>query len=180
VTGYVYVMTNPAMPGLVKVGWSKDPHERAKQLSRTTSVPLPFEVRGKVFGQRPLEAAVHRDMRSCSVGGEFFRAAPDEAMSRVESCAAWLADNPPAPKLTRADVGRREDCGVRGIPLLREWIGRQGRTQADAALAVGVHFSTVSRWLSGDSRPSLNQATRMQSVTGIPVTTWAVPLKETT
>jgi hypothetical protein len=42
--GYVYVMTNPAMPGLVKIGSTKlSPEDRARQLS-TTGVPAPFHV----------------------------------------------------------------------------------------------------------------------------------------
>lgn len=42
--GFVYVMTNEAMPGIVKIGCSKhDPRERAKQL-QSTGVPCPFIV----------------------------------------------------------------------------------------------------------------------------------------
>jgi T5orf172 domain/Domain of unknown function (DUF4268) len=42
--GYVYIMTNRTMPGLVKIGSTKlAPEERARQLS-TTGVPAPFEV----------------------------------------------------------------------------------------------------------------------------------------
>lgn len=43
--GWIYVMTNPAMPDVIKIGkTSNDPDFRARQL-RETGVPLPFEVR---------------------------------------------------------------------------------------------------------------------------------------
>ena len=40
---YVYIFTNPAMPEWVKVGKTNDIKKRADQLSKSTSVPLPFE-----------------------------------------------------------------------------------------------------------------------------------------
>lgn len=43
--GYVYVLMNPSMENLVKIGKSvRDPKERAKELSSTTGVPTPFVV----------------------------------------------------------------------------------------------------------------------------------------
>jgi hypothetical protein len=42
--GYVYILVNRAMPGIVKIGSTKlPPEERARQLS-TTGVPTPFQV----------------------------------------------------------------------------------------------------------------------------------------
>jgi hypothetical protein len=42
--GYVYILTNPKMPGLVKIGSGKlPPEERARQLF-TTGVPAPFQL----------------------------------------------------------------------------------------------------------------------------------------
>ena len=41
--GFVYVMVNPSIPDLVKIGMTtKDPNERAKELSSATGVPTPF------------------------------------------------------------------------------------------------------------------------------------------
>lgn len=43
--GYVYVLMNPSMPNLVKIGKTqRTPEERAKELSATTGVPTPFTV----------------------------------------------------------------------------------------------------------------------------------------
>lgn len=43
--GYVYVLMNPSMQNLVKIGKTvREPEERAKELSSTTGVPTPFVV----------------------------------------------------------------------------------------------------------------------------------------
>lgn len=43
--GYVYVLSNASMPGLVKIGsTARNPEERARELSRVTGVPTPFEL----------------------------------------------------------------------------------------------------------------------------------------
>ena len=43
--GYVYILENDAMPGLIKIGkTSRDSVERARELSATTGVPTPFKV----------------------------------------------------------------------------------------------------------------------------------------
>ncbi len=43
--GYVYVLMNPSMKNLVKIGKTKrEPDERAQELSSTTGVPTPFVV----------------------------------------------------------------------------------------------------------------------------------------
>ena len=42
--GFLCTLSNPAFPGLVKIGWSrKVPTDRAEELF-TTGVPAPFEV----------------------------------------------------------------------------------------------------------------------------------------
>ena len=43
--GYVYVLFNPSLKGLVKIGGTaRDPKGRAEELSSATGVPTPFEV----------------------------------------------------------------------------------------------------------------------------------------
>ena len=43
--GYLYILTNPAMPGLLKLGKStRHPATRVAELSRATGVPAPFEL----------------------------------------------------------------------------------------------------------------------------------------
>lgn len=43
--GYIYVLINPSLQGMVKIGkTTRDPEERAKELSSATGVPTPFIV----------------------------------------------------------------------------------------------------------------------------------------
>jgi hypothetical protein len=43
--GYIYILSNPAMQGLLKIGvTSRDVRERVTQLSAATGVPKPFEI----------------------------------------------------------------------------------------------------------------------------------------
>lgn len=62
--GIVYVLSNPAMPGIVKIGRSdqKDLKQRLRSLFNT-SVPLPFKVEFACYVEKAdtknLEAALH-------------------------------------------------------------------------------------------------------------------------
>ena len=44
--GFVYLLLNPSMPGLIKIGHTKDDpiKYRVKEISRATGVPEPFKV----------------------------------------------------------------------------------------------------------------------------------------
>lgn len=88
--GYVYVLMNPSMEGLVKVGRTeRDPHQRAKELSATTGVPTPFIVvfdayfedcsAAEVFVHTWLEGRNNR----VSSNREFFSAPVNEAVKAV-------------------------------------------------------------------------------------------------
>lgn len=44
-SGYVYILENPSMPALLKIGkTTRTPEIRAKELSSVTSVPIPFNI----------------------------------------------------------------------------------------------------------------------------------------
>ena len=61
-SGWIYVLSNPAIPDLVKVGFTEaDPETRAKELD-ATGVPQPFVVEHGVLvgGAQALERRVHR------------------------------------------------------------------------------------------------------------------------
>lgn len=95
--GFVYVLTNKAMPGLVKVGFSmRSPEERAVELS-TTGVPVPFTVAfsAEVVNPVEAEAAVHLALASyrASPDREFFRVSVEEAVTAVEEVCG-LGGNP--------------------------------------------------------------------------------------
>lgn len=85
--GFLYVISNPSMPGLVKVGMtSKSPAERMKSLY-STSVPTPFEAEYFALCRDRMksEAIAHQVLKSWRVSSrrEFFRLSPDEAIAKV-------------------------------------------------------------------------------------------------
>ncbi|MBQ2364557.1 MAG: GIY-YIG nuclease family protein [Alistipes sp.] len=88
--GYVYVMINPSCEGLVKIGkTTKDPEERAKELSSATGVATPFVVVYKrLFNDCSIaETLIHRllEERGCRVNKsrEFFSIDISEAIDVI-------------------------------------------------------------------------------------------------
>jgi hypothetical protein len=86
--GYLYVLTNPGMPGLVKVGHGS-PRRRAKQLSTASGVPFPFEVAAEweVRDARRAEKLAHACLAEFrgNKRREFFEIDVKEAKQRIES-----------------------------------------------------------------------------------------------
>ena len=81
--GWVYCLSNPSMPELVKIGMTeRTPEERAKELS-TTGVPTPFviEFAKKVKNPAQKEATLHALLEKyaerMNARREFFRTTPD-------------------------------------------------------------------------------------------------------
>jgi transcriptional regulator with XRE-family HTH domain len=60
-----------------------------------------------------------------------------------------------------------------GPDQLRDWMRRRGFTQADAARYLAVDEPYVSVLLSGKRTPGLDNAIRLERLTGIPVEAWA-------
>lgn len=83
--GWVYVITNAAMPNLLKIGYSmKDPWIRASELA-TTGAPHPYKVEYDVlvFEPREIEQAAHMHLSGAREGREWFRCAVDEAVQAI-------------------------------------------------------------------------------------------------
>ena len=90
---FVYVLTNPAMPGMVKVGMTQDsPRARAAALSAHTGVPSAFRVAwyAEVWDCVVLEDALKRALDRYRVNGrrEFFSITVPEARQAIEHAAA--------------------------------------------------------------------------------------------
>ena len=86
---YVYILTNDTMPGLVKIGYTKnDPGKRAKQINAATGVALDFNVEWAYacYNGFDLEQEVHNYLDSFRVNKnrEFFRMSIEEAKSVIE------------------------------------------------------------------------------------------------
>ena len=85
-SGIVYVLTNPAMQGYVKVGRTRDLNKRLKELDNT-STPLPFECAyaAEVDNPEEVESLLHdafADARTRSTR-EFFEVNPERIISAL-------------------------------------------------------------------------------------------------
>jgi hypothetical protein len=94
--GWVYILTNPAMPGLVKIGHTaRRPERRAAELTAATGVPAPFTVAWAhpvVGDHEALEGIVHGQLARCRArhNREFFRCSVPVARQIIEREAAAL------------------------------------------------------------------------------------------
>jgi hypothetical protein len=109
----VYVLTNPAMPGLVKIGKSGNSaaDERVAQLY-TSGVPFPFklEFACRVSNPDEVEKALHRAFAPQRVNPkrEFFKIEPDQAIAILK-----LLDN--ASDVTAAIKAEAEQAAVADV-----------------------------------------------------------------
>lgn len=86
IKGWVYVISNKAMDGILKVGHStKDPELRAQELNHTGS-PHPYEVEYEILVEEPyrVEQAVHKTLYKYREGKEWFRCTPEQAILAIK------------------------------------------------------------------------------------------------
>ena len=62
---------------------------------------------------------------------------------------------------------------VSGRQQLRDWLHRSRQNQIDLARELEITESYLSQILSGLRRPKLETLVRIESLTGIPVSSWA-------
>ena len=81
-TGYIYVITNRAMPGIVKIGYSEDVSKRLNSLY-SSNVPFPFELYATVEGvTQDADKLIHKMLPSSlrvNDSREFFNITPEYA-----------------------------------------------------------------------------------------------------
>jgi|TARA_B110000908_G_scaffold2427_1_gene3287 hypothetical protein len=85
---WVYVLSNPASPGLLKIGYTKKfPEERAKQISSATGVALPYKVEWayQCFNGEMVEREVHHKLKAQRINSskEFFQVSLEEAKENI-------------------------------------------------------------------------------------------------
>ena len=88
--GYVYVLINTSMEGIVKIGKTeRDPKDRAQELSSVTGVPTPFIVAYKAYfiNCTEVEKFLHNKLQTkgyrVSNNREFFNAPLDEVVKCI-------------------------------------------------------------------------------------------------
>jgi len=83
----VYILTNPSMPGLIKIGKTEDLSQRLKQLY-STGVPVPFDpfYAARVEDADRVEKKLHLAFSPHRINGnrEFFRLDPIHAAAALE------------------------------------------------------------------------------------------------
>ena len=87
--GWVYVITNRAMPSMVKVGFStKDPDLRANELNHTGS-PHPYRVEYEALVEEPytIEQKTHQLLSLTREGKEWFNCSVVEAIAAIKQIA---------------------------------------------------------------------------------------------
>jgi hypothetical protein len=85
IRGWIYIITNNAMPGLVKIGYStKDPCLRAKELD-CTGTPHSYEViyDALLWEPREVEQKVHVILRNKREGKEWFRCSIEDSIKAI-------------------------------------------------------------------------------------------------
>jgi cold shock CspA family protein len=96
-SGYIYLLINPSMEGLVKIGKTqRDSSQRAKELSAATGVPTPFVVVYEAFFEDCSRAEEHVHARLESQGyrvsesREFFSAPVKVALQAIQDAEKHL------------------------------------------------------------------------------------------
>lgn len=79
--GYIYVLSNPAMPGLLKIGFTQhsDTKRRVLELSKNTAVPLHFVLEFEQLIENPLqyERLIHARLSQ-------YRLSPDKEFFKID------------------------------------------------------------------------------------------------
>lgn len=98
--GFIYVLINPSMEGLLKVGkTTRDPEGRVKELSGATAVPTPFLVAYKAFfndcsqAERYVHTRLEQGAYRISGNREFFAAPLDEVIEIIQEAKQELQVN---------------------------------------------------------------------------------------
>lgn len=99
-SGYIYVMSNESMPGLVKIGRAnRAPDERALELN-STGVPKPFQVDYQILVEDTvsIERQIHQLLESqgfrTSNQREFFQISVDDAIAFIETITNQSSSTP--------------------------------------------------------------------------------------
>ena len=89
--GFVYILSNLSMPGIIKIGYTSDrigPEERAKVLSSSTAIPIPYkeEFAFRCFNGEVLEKMVHDRLTQFRVNSkrEHFFISVEEAKNIIQ------------------------------------------------------------------------------------------------
>jgi hypothetical protein len=134
VRGWVYVLSNKAMPELVKIGYStKDPILRIAELN-STGLPYSFDLEYDVLveGPRDVESKVHKHLEACRANKEFFKTDALSAATAIRNVLASdgktpiaeevhfsipTSEQPPYEPDVQDVVAVNDECRICGAPI---------------------------------------------------------------
>jgi len=171
--GLVYVLSNPAMPGLVKIGQTTNEITSRMNELNTTGVPLPFEClfACEVDDCKVVENALHKAFYPNRVNPrrEFFEIDPDQAIAILRLFAK--KDVTPAitaeinKSVSTAEKEASENYKRRrpplnfaeiGVPIGAKLVFTYGETSAEVFVSSDRKVKTAD----SDEEKSLTQVTR--------------------
>ena len=122
-SGYIYFLTNPAMPGLLKIGFTTTSLSQRLTELNTTGVPQEFIVGAAFYVTDPLgcEAAIHQRLAEYRLhhGREFFRLSTKQALALINELILARMESPVAESSTAADrAGRLDETDERILQLI--------------------------------------------------------------
>jgi len=171
--GLVYVLSNPAMPGLVKIGQTTNEITSRMNELNTTGVPLPFEClfACEVDDCKVVENALHKAFYPNRINPrrEFFEIDPDQAIAILRLFAK--KDVTPAitaeinKSVSTAEKEASENYKKRrpplnfaemGVPIGAKLVFTYGETSAEVFVSSDRKVKTAD----SDEEKSLTQVTR--------------------
>lgn len=125
--GWVYIISNKAMPGILKIGYTeRTPYIRAYELYHT-GCPYPYQVDYSIYVNNPyeVEQKAHELQRLTNVGKEWFSCSYNEAVLSINQAVtltgSQIEENRKAPQPTQeqlSDVIRKNPAV---IPIIKEY-----------------------------------------------------------
>lgn len=121
--GYIYIMTNPCLQDMVKIGYATNVEERRKQLS-TTALPYEYEIYATYETPGMLEdKKLHRlidnlnpDLR-VSKNREFFVMSPEDAYGLLESIAIISGSKDKLKRVKNVETSTEENQKTKKPPI---------------------------------------------------------------
>jgi hypothetical protein len=169
--GWIYVLVNSSIPGLVKVGrTTRSPLERVAELSAATGVPTPFvlafdqDFNDCIAAERSVHAELDRRGLRIAANREFFRGSPAEIVRVVLEVAAMVGAGPAfAPARGAIELLAEGDCHLHGTGETLQDLSEAVRCYRLAAMRgslvaherLGAIFADLSTQTRADRRRAM-------------------------
>ncbi len=115
--GFVYVLSNPSMPGMLKIGkTTRRPEQRVAELNAASGVPTPFRIEATVAANdvHALEQRVHDILKAQRVNRnrEFFETSVENAVYAAQQAAKTTKGKFVPRSAYMKKAGRRRDIPI--------------------------------------------------------------------